>query len=132
MIFGIGTDIADVRRFQKWVLKDGMCERFFNQRELMEKGSLSARCCHYAARFAAKEAFSKALGTGLCFDLKNVYITNDDFGKPFLNVCGDAKELLFLKAGECKVHVSLSHERDFATAFVVIECIQKSSEMPKI
>ena len=121
MIFGVGTDIADVRRFEKWVLKDDMCRRFFNEAELMEKGSLQSKCQHYAARFAAKEAFSKALGMGLCFDLKNVYITNEANGRPKLNIFGDAKKLLLELVGDCKIHVSLSHEKAFATAFVVIE-----------
>ena len=87
MIAGIGTDIAKVSRFEKWVRNPGMTERFFNAKELSSASSEAARCQHYAARFAAKEAFSKALGTGISgFDLKDVYITNDSEGKPLLNI----------------------------------------------
>ena len=75
MIFGIGTDISQVNRFEKWVENPQMFMRFFNPAEIMEKGSLAAKCQHYAARFAAKEAFSKALGTGIAgFELKEVYV----------------------------------------------------------
>ena len=123
MIFGIGTDVTDVERFKKWVESKGYCERFFNPAELKTNGSVQHLCEHYSVRFAAKEAFSKALGTGLSFNLKDVYITNDESGKPSLNVTGSAKELLQQKAGDCKVFVSLSHEKDFSVAFVVIESI---------
>ncbi len=66
MIFGIGTDIVDVRRFEKWLENEELLERYFNEAELFSKGSKSSLCQHYAVRFAAKEAFSKALGTGIC------------------------------------------------------------------
>ena len=59
MIAGIGTDIADVKRFIKWVRNPEMIERFFNEKERSEASSEAAKCEHYAVRFAAKEAFSK-------------------------------------------------------------------------
>lgn len=124
MIFGIGTDISQVSRFEKWVKNPQMFMRFFNSAEIMTKGSLQSQCQHYAARFAAKEAFSKALGTGIAgFELSEVFIENDELGKPELKVEGKALELLKKKAGNnfC-IHVSLSHEKDYAVAFVVIEC----------
>ena len=74
MIYGIGTDITKVSRFEKWVKNEEFIKRFFNPQEIMENGSLNAKCEHYAARFAAKEAFSKALGTGITgFNLKEYY-----------------------------------------------------------
>ena len=122
MIAGIGTDIAKVSRFEKWVRNPGMTERFFNPKELSSAGSEAARCQHYAARFAAKEAFSKALGTGISgFDLKDVYITNDSEGKPLLNIEGAALSLMKERLGECRAFVSLSHEKEYAIAFVVLE-----------
>jgi holo-[acyl-carrier protein] synthase len=122
MILGIGTDIVQVSRMQKWVSDSQMIQRFFNPAEWMEKGTDSAKCQHYAARFAAKEAFSKALGTGITgFSLQDVYITNDESGKPFLNVKDSAADVLKERCGECKLHVSLSHEKEYATAFVIIE-----------
>ncbi len=126
MIFGIGTDIAQVNRFEKWVENPQMFMRFFNPAEIMEKGSLAAKCQHYAARFAAKEAFSKALGTGIAgFELKEVYVVNDPLGKPELKVEGKALELLKQKTGDDScLHVSLSHEKEYALAFVVIESVK--------
>lgn len=122
MIAGIGTDIADVRRFEKWVKNPEMLERFFNEKEMSSAKSDSAKYQHYAVRFAAKEAFSKALGTGLSgFSLKDVYITNGGEGKPLLNIEGAALSLMKERLGECNAFVSLSHEKDYAIAFVVLE-----------
>lgn len=122
MIAGIGTDIAEVRRFEKWVKNPQMLERFFNEKECGFSGSLASQCQHYAVRFAAKEAFSKALGTGICgFNLKEVYITKDGEGKPLLNIEGNALSLMEKRFGRCKAFVSLSHEKEYALAFVVLE-----------
>ena len=122
MIFGIGTDITKVSRFEKWVKNPEIIERFFNPAEFMHNGTLTARCEHYAVRFAAKEAFSKALGTGITgFNLRDVYIENDSSGKPELKFENSATKLLNEKCGNCKVHVSLSHEKEFAIAYVIIE-----------
>lgn len=122
MICGIGTDITEVKRFQKWIKDPQMIERFFNKNEIKENGTDSSRCQHYAVRFAAKEAFSKALGTGIIgFELKDVYIKNDNEGKPYLIIEKSAEKLVREKYGECKLHVSLSHEKEYAIAFVIIE-----------
>ena len=125
MICGIGTDISEVKRFQKWVNNPSLYSRFFNEKEIMRNGTDNAKCQHYAARFAAKEAFSKALGTGIVFELKDVFITHNEEGKPLLNVSGKAADILKERYGECVVHVSLSHEREYAIAFVVIESLKK-------
>ena len=122
MIAGIGTDIAEVKRFEKWVEKPEMIERFFNEKECGFSGSIASQCQHYAARFAAKEAFSKALGTGITgFNLKEVYITKDSEGKPLLNIEGAALSIMKERLGECNVFISLSHEKEYAIAFVVLE-----------
>jgi holo-[acyl-carrier protein] synthase len=122
VIAGIGTDIAEVKRFEKWVKNPQMLERFFNEKEISSAKSDSAKCQHYAVRFAAKEAFSKALGTGISgFGLKEVYITNNSEGAPLLNIEGAALSLMKERFGECKAFVSLSHEKEYALAFVVIE-----------
>lgn len=126
MIAGIGTDIAEVKRFEKWVKNPEMLERFFHEKEISSAKSDAVKCQHYAVRFAAKEAFSKALGTGISgFGLKDVYITNDGEGKPLLNIEGDALSLLKERLGDCQAFVSLSHEKEYAVAFVVLEKIEK-------
>lgn len=128
MILGHGVDIAEVKRFEKWVRDDTILRRFFNENEIVENSSeltsrrISALCQHYAARFAAKEAFAKALGTGVAgFELKDVYIKNDDKGKPVLFVENCALERLTEIHGKCSIHVSLSHEKEYAVASVIIE-----------
>lgn len=123
MIYGIGTDITEVSRFEKWVKDPSMTARFFNEREVQRAGSQSFLCQHYAVRFAAKEAFSKALGTGITgFELHDIYIEKNGEGKPELRTQGTAAALLEKRCGRnAKIHVSLSHEKEFAVAFVVIE-----------
>ena len=77
MIFGIGCDIAQISRFGRWLDRPGMISRFFNERELFprEDAARGRMLEWYAARFAAKEAFSKALGTGFSgFKLADIYI----------------------------------------------------------
>ena len=124
MIAGIGTDIAQVSRFEKWVKNPEMLQRFFNEKECGFTGSLASQCQHYAARFAAKEAFSKALGSGISgFNLKEVYITKNSEGKPLLNIEGAALELMKKRFGDCKAFVSLSHEKEYALAFVILEFV---------
>ena len=129
MIFGVGIDLAKCSRFEKWIKKPGMTERFFNPKELWSAragagGSLSAQSQHYAARFAAKEAFSKALGTGLVFDLRDLYIEKDESGKPSLILEKSALEALKERCPQwekAKIFVSLSHEKEYAVAQVIIE-----------
>lgn len=125
MILGIGCDIAKTERFKKWVLSDGMIDRFYNEREKLSGGSLLRACEYYAARFCAKEAFAKALGTGILgFSLKDVFIIKSDNNRPLLCVEGRAKEIMDKRYGpDCILHVTLSHEKDYALAFVVIEML---------
>ncbi len=129
MICGVGVDMAKVSRFERWINDGGMLRRYFNSAEHLESrtASMQRRCEWYAVRFAAKEAFSKALGTGLHgFDLCDIYISKNDDGMPTLQVTGRAEALLAAKFGEgCKVHVSLTHEKEYALAFVVIEKIME-------
>ncbi len=121
MIYGIGCDITRVSRFEKWVSNPDMLERFFNQEERSDKKNPKQLCEHYAARFAAKEAFSKALGTGIVFDLRDVYVVKNSEGKPSLNFSKEVSDLLYKRCGNNSVFLSLSHEKEYATAFVVIE-----------
>ena len=132
MIFGIGIDIAKCSRFEKWLQNPEMLERFFNAKEFsktdaaadLTEAQKSALLQHYAARFAAKEAFSKALGSGLVFDLRDVYVEKQENGRPLLSVQGSALEALKKYCPQwegAKIFVSLSHEKEYAAAQVVIE-----------
>ena len=122
MIFGIGTDIVDVSRMKKWVDSGALIERFFNILECKDFKSVSKACEYYANRFAAKEAFSKALGTGLSgFDLKDVFVLNDENGRPFVVLENSAEKIFKKMCGNSKIHISLSNEKQFAVAYVIIE-----------
>mgnify|MGYP004450232131 FL=1 len=122
MIFGIGTDITEVSRFKKWVSDPKMLKRFFNENEIMDGVTEKAKLEHYAVRFAAKEAFSKAIGTGILgYDLKDVYIVKNEEGKPFMKISGKAEKIINERCPNSSVHVSLSHEKEYAVAFVIIE-----------
>ncbi len=126
MIYGIGCDITDVSRIKKIIEKQGFINRFFNKDEMCSDCLSDQRQGeHYAVRFAAKEAFSKALGTGIVgFDLKDVYVVKETSGQPILNVTGKARELLEKRCGSgCRIHLSLSHEKEYAMAYVIIESI---------
>lgn len=122
MIIGIGIDVVHVDRIRRWSRIEGLYDRFFHPEELAaalprgEVGVLSL-----AARFAAKEAFGKAIGSGLRhFALKEIAVLNDSNGKPFMMLTGGA-EAAFKDCGGHRLVCSLSHERDNALAMVIIE-----------
>ncbi|MDR1059008.1 MAG: holo-ACP synthase [Treponema sp.] len=122
MIFGIGIDVVHVHRMERWRGTPGLLERYFHPEELAEaldKGN--GVNLSLAARFAAKEAFGKALGTGLAgIVLKDIMVKNRHNGQPEIRVSGSAQEALE-RSGARRVHISLTHERDNAIAMVVLE-----------
>jgi holo-[acyl-carrier protein] synthase len=122
MITGIGIDIVHVRRLERWQKIPGLPERYFHPDELLSaqnKGSGST--LSLAARFAAKEAFGKALGTGLKgIVLKDIVVVNRHNGSPAIEVFGTARRALE-KSGADRIHISLTHERDNAVAMIVLE-----------
>lgn len=125
MIFGLGCDIAEVSRFEKWVNDGDMCRRFFSEREQWTGNvkNLSPACQHYAARFAAKEAFVKALGTGFSgVELKDLWVEKTPEGKPYYAFSADLQKKIDERIGD-KWHcfLSLSHEKKYAVAVAVIE-----------
>jgi holo-[acyl-carrier protein] synthase len=122
MIAGIGIDIVHVRRLERWQKVPGLLERYFHPDELLSvlnKGPGAA--LSLAARFAAKEAFGKALGTGLKgIVLKDIVVVNRHNGSPAIEFFGTARRALE-KSGADRVHISLTHERDNAVAMIVLE-----------
>lgn len=122
MIFGIGTDIVKISRLNSWIENQNLINRFFNEKEIVTEKSKQYLLEHYASRFAAKEAFVKAMGTGfLNFEMKDIFVTNNDLGKPILNVEKSALEFLRKRCENFNIHLSLSHEKEYAIAFVIIE-----------
>lgn len=122
MIFGIGTDIVKISRLNSWIENQNLINRFFNEKEIVTEKSKQYLLEHYASRFAAKEAFVKAMGTGfLNFEMKDIFVTNNELGKPILNVEKSALEFLKKRCENFNIHLSLSHEKEYAIAFVIIE-----------
>ena len=123
MIFGVGTDIIEVQRVEEKLLRTGgLKKKLFTPREIDYCDAKHRPALHFAARFAAKEAFLKAMGTGWSgghrFD--EIEIVNNELGKPELVVSGKVKA--FCEAhGITAMEVSLSHIKDLAKAIVVLE-----------
>ena len=123
MIFGTGIDLIEVQRVAEKIGKNaGFKELVFSQREIDYCEPMANKYEHYAARFAAKEAFFKAIGTGwrngTAFN--EIEITNDENGKPILSFLGKtAASVAEMKLG--KISVSLSHLKTMASAVVIIE-----------
>lgn len=121
MIRGLGTDIIEIERVRRAVSKKNFLNNVFTENEQKycnSRGKNSA--ASYAARFAAKEAFFKALGTGIVTRLADVEVVNDEHGAPkiFLH---DKAATLANERGIKKISLSMSHSRDFATAVCIVE-----------
>ncbi len=120
MIIGCGIDIVRVDRFSKLLKNDTFLKRFFHPIEI-EYIVKTRRPESLAVRFAAKEAFGKALGTGLgCLTLKNICVVKTNDGRPLLEVYEDVKNR-FDNCGATAIHLSLSHEKEYAIAQVILE-----------
>ena len=123
-IFGIGTDIVSIERISKSLKNKNFLKRIYNEKEILKckKTNKSANC--FAKRFAAKEAFSKALGTGISngINFNEIIILNKKSGKPYINTIGQTKKILNkkLKKKKSKISLSLSDEKKYAVAFVTI------------
>ena len=123
MLAGLGTDLTEVERIAEKINKEsGFREMVFSKTEIAYCESKTNKFEYYAARFAAKEAFFKALGTGWLegTHFNEVEITNDESGKPALVLLGETKKMLSAW-GISKILVSLSHLKTIASAVVIIE-----------
>ncbi|HWT28704.1 MAG TPA: holo-ACP synthase [Methylophilaceae bacterium] len=124
MIFGIGTDIVEVARIEDSLARfgDAFAQRILTEQEWLSFQQSKTQGRFLAKRFAAKEAFAKALGTGLRepATFQNIGITHDDLGKPVLDLAPPLQKLLD-KKGIVQQHLSISDEKALAAAFVVLE-----------
>ena len=131
MIIGIGTDLVQVNRIETTLKKFGSSfeEKVFTpfERERAQTLSPLKRASFFAKRFAAKEAFSKALGSGIGQEafFQDIEVQNDSKGAPFFVIKGKALQTLQQKTTgkSYQIHLSLSDEKEFAICFVVIEAI---------
>ncbi|MBP5568832.1 MAG: holo-ACP synthase [Treponema sp.] len=122
MVFGIGVDVCKIERFEKLVEDEKFIKRYFNPKEIREFDTKTRASEYYASRFAVKEAFSKALGTGLKgFELKDIFVVNNEQGKPEIQIEKSVTEVFTKICPGGKINLSISHEKEYAAAFVVIE-----------
>ena len=131
-IYGIGTDIVSIERIKKSLKNKNFLKRIFSEKEILKCKKISNSYNCYAKRFAAKEAFSKALGTGISngINFNEIIILNKKSGKPFIFVKGGTKKIINkrFKYKKPKISLSLSDERKFAVAFVTISIwVKKNS-----
>jgi holo-[acyl-carrier protein] synthase len=127
LIYGLGTDIIEVARIQKVMERDlGFREKIFSEGEIAYCEQMKNKYQHYAARFSAKEAFMKALGTGWRDGIRfvEVEVVHDPLGKPLVRLSGKALEMAE-NAGMGEMHVSLSHIKETASAVVVVEMVTR-------
>ena len=123
MIFGIGTDIIEVHRVEKLIEKgEAARSRIFSANEIAYCETKKNKGENYAARYAAKEAFFKAFGTGWRgkMSFNEVEIKNNRLGKPDIKLSGDTL-LTVNKKKISKIHVSLTHLKDIVNAVVILE-----------
>jgi len=124
MIFGIGTDVVEVTRIKDSIAEFGdvFARRILAESELESYLQSQIKARFLAKRFAAKEAFSKALGTGLRAPatLQNIAVSHDDLGKPILVLAPVLQAFLDSK-NISKTHISISDEKNLAAAFVILE-----------
>jgi holo-[acyl-carrier protein] synthase len=122
-IYGIGTDIVSVDRIKKLQKNKNFLERIFSKEEVLRCSKLINYNNCYAKRFAAKEAFAKALGTGISngVNFNEIIVMNEKNGKPFINIIGKTLKIIKKKfKKEIKIALSLSDEKKYAVAFVTI------------
>lgn len=122
MIVGIGCDIIEIERIARAIKRESFIQRVFTAKEAaycQSRGQQAA--ASFAARFAAKEAVLKALGTGLREgSLQEIAVANDALGKPLVQLSGHFAALS-RQLGVKNIQISLSHSRDFAVACVIME-----------
>ena len=130
MIIGIGNDVIDIRRIEETLEKygDRFVQRIFTEVEIRKSEKRAQRAASYAKRFAAKEACSKALGTGFRAGVfwKDMGVVNEPSGKPTMQLTGGAKAHLdrITPVGhEVRIHVTITDDFPYAHAFVMIEAL---------
>ncbi len=112
MIAGIGTDIVEVKRIKRLIQNSKFLNRCFTEKEIEYFKSRNLNPQTIAGAFCAKEAFSKAIGTGIRFPFKAVEVLHDGLGKPYISTKLNC---------EYSFHLSISHTKEYALAFVIAE-----------
>ena len=123
-IIGNGVDIVENKRIKNSLKIKGFISRVFTQNEINKSKKLSNKTNFFAKRFAAKEAFVKAIGEGFRnnINFNDIDISNDNKGKPSINISNNIKKFLKknLKLNKYKIFLSLSDEKKHSIAYVII------------
>lgn len=121
MILGIGNDIIEIERIEKAILREGFKNKVYTQKELKNIEKRGNRVETYAGIFSAKEAISKAIGTGVReFSLTDLEILNDDLGKPYVIVSEKLDKIIKDKKEDYQIEISISHSKKYAIAMAII------------
>ena len=121
MIVGIGNDIIEIERVEKAISKEGFIAKVYTQREIENIVKRGNRTETYAGIFSAKEAISKAIGTGVReFALTDLEILNDELGKPYVIVSDKLKKIIQRKKENYQIEIAISHSKKYATAMAII------------
>ena len=123
-IYGIGTDVVNINRIKKSLKNKNFIDRLFNKNEVKKCNNQINKANCYAKRFAAKEAFSKAIGTGISrgINFNEIIVHNIKSGKPNIKLLGNTKKIVnkILNKKKFNIFLSLSDDKPFAVATVVI------------
>ena len=123
-ISGVGTDIVKVSRIKNSLKNKLFLNRIFNKQEVSKCKKIKNYSNCYAKRFAAKEAFSKALGTGISkgINFNEIIVLNEKNGKPFIKLQNKTRSFVKkkLKRKKFKISLSIADEKSYAVAFVTI------------
>mgnify|MGYP001229986894 FL=1 len=127
-IIGNGVDIVENRRIAKSLKNNGFLYRIFTKNEIDQSKKIKNKVNFFAKRFAAKEAFVKALGTGIRnnINFKDINVKNNINGQPLMNISNNLKRLLKqkFKINKYRLYLSLSDEKKHSIAFVIINKIK--------
>ena len=131
MIYGVGTDIVNIERVKKILSKnrDGFVKRVLSEHEQALFTNKADSAAYFAKRFAAKEAFAKALGTGIgrVVSFQDLTVRNDEIGKPYFIPSEKLRQYL-VENNIKQAHLSISDESQNAIAFVVLEKLDVSAQ----
>ena len=124
-ILGIGVDIIENKRLKKSIKNKSFISRLFTLFEIKNSRSVKDKSIYFSKKFAAKESFSKALGTGFRkgLNFKDVEILNDKLGKPYFRLSKKTKKILAktLKVKNFDIFLSISDEKEYSIAFTIIQ-----------
>ena len=124
-ILGIGVDIVENKRIQKSIKNPLFKKRIYSFKELKQSNAVNNKVAYFSKRFAAKEAFSKALGTGFRMNLnfKDIEVVNDKMGKPYYVKNIKINKIINkrFKTKNYQCFLSISDEKKYSTAFAIIQ-----------